>query len=72
MDRSQEERLLNPRPGSAIAHARDFGIDLTLLVSNLRLSPAERLRNNEEAVNDMLKFENAMKKARKSNRIPSK
>ncbi len=31
--RTPEEKLLNPRPGSKIAEARDYGIDLTLLVS---------------------------------------
>lgn len=57
---------MNPKPGSRIAKARDYGIDLTLLVENLRLSPAERLRNNEQAVNGLLKFEEAMKKTKKS------
>ena len=37
-----EQRLLNPAPGSRIAAARDFGIDLTLLLQQLRLDPAER------------------------------
>ena len=39
-----ERRLLNPAPGSAIAAARDFGIDLTLLIERLRLTPEERVR----------------------------
>jgi hypothetical protein len=59
-----EEKLLNPRQGSKIAAARDFGIDLTLLVGNLRLTPVERLRNSETAVNDLPRFELAMKNAR--------
>jgi len=37
-----EQRLLRPAPASRIAAARDFGIDLTLLLMQLRLSPAER------------------------------
>jgi hypothetical protein len=37
-----EQRLLHPEPDSRIAAARDFGIDLTLLLMQLRLSPAER------------------------------
>ncbi|BDC51915.1 hypothetical protein F183_A42300 [Bryobacterales bacterium F-183] len=36
------ERLRNPAPGSKIEAARDFGIDLTLLMENLKLSPAQR------------------------------
>ena len=64
MKRTPEEKLLNPRPGSKIAEARDFGIDLTQLVENLRLSPAERIRRNDEAVNSMLKFSEAMRQAK--------
>ncbi len=63
--RTREEKLLNPRPGSRIAAARDFGIDLTLLVENLRLTPAERVKNNDAAVNDLFKFEEAMLRAKK-------
>jgi hypothetical protein len=36
-------RLRNPAPGSRIEAAKKFGIDLTLLIENLRLSPAERV-----------------------------
>jgi len=39
-----EEVLRNPRPGTAAAAAREFGIDLTLTIANLRLSPEERIR----------------------------
>lgn len=41
--RTPEEKLLNPRPGSRIAAARDFGIDLTLVASRLRQTPQERI-----------------------------
>ena len=37
-----EQRLLHPAPGSRIEAARNYGIDLTLLVEQLRLTPAER------------------------------
>ena len=40
-----EQRLLNPPRGGAIERARDFGIDLTLLIERLRLTPEERLRD---------------------------
>ncbi len=60
-----EEKLMNPKPGSPIAAAKDFGIDLTLLVENLRLTPAERIRNNDRAINDLVKFEAAMKESKK-------
>jgi len=38
-----EARLRNPAPGSRKA-AQKFGIDLTLLIEHLRLTPAERAR----------------------------
>lgn len=44
-----ENRLLHPAPGSRIAAAKDYGIDLTLLVEQLRLTPAERARKLEMA-----------------------
>lgn len=65
IDKEREERLLNPKPGSRIAAARDYGIDLTLLVENLRLTPAERLRSNDRAINDLKKFEMAVRAAKK-------
>lgn len=64
MKRSREEKLLNPRPGSKIAEARDYGIDLTQLVENLRLTPSERIKRNDDAVNSMLKFQEAMRQAK--------
>ena len=42
MSRNIEEQLLNPQPGTAAARARDFGIDLTLLIRRLKLTPEER------------------------------
>jgi len=38
-----EERLRHPRPGSRIAEAQRCGVDLTLMIENLRLTPAERV-----------------------------
>jgi len=38
------ELITNPPPGSKIAAAREFGIDLTLLLENLALTPTERLK----------------------------
>ena len=47
---SPEERdallslVLDPPAGSKLAAAKDFGVDLTLLLSALELTPAERAR----------------------------
>lgn len=51
MDRLENtiERLRCPKPGSRIEAARDFGVDLNLLIANLRLSPAERVGRMHEA-----------------------
>ena len=35
--------ILNPAPESDLARARDYGIDLTLILANLERTPQERL-----------------------------
>ena len=50
---SAEEKLRHPRPGSAIARARDYGIDLTLLIERLRRTPEERVRDLQRAIKGM-------------------
>lgn len=69
MKASPREKLLNPSPDGMIAAARDFGIDLTMLVENLRYSPAERIKRNDQAVNSMRKFESAIRRAKESKNI---
>jgi len=64
MGRSREEKLLHPPPGSRIAAAKEFGIDLTLLIEDLRLIPAQRVRSNDQAVNDLTRIETAMRRAK--------
>jgi hypothetical protein len=44
-----EARLRNPRPGSRIEAAQKYGIDLTLLIEQLRLAPSERVRRMAQA-----------------------
>jgi hypothetical protein len=44
-----EAALLNPKAGSRIEAAKNYGVDLTLLVEQLRLTPAERARKLELA-----------------------
>jgi hypothetical protein len=59
-----EDRLRNPRPGSRIEAARHFGIDLTLLIANLRLSPAERVRSMLEFIEEAEKVRGAARRVR--------
>ena len=54
-----ERWLIEPKPGTAAARARDFGVDLSLTVSNLRLTPAERVRQLDE-------FQAVMKELRRA------
>lgn len=42
------ERLRNPLPGGKVEAAKRFGVDLTLLMAQMRLSPAERARRTHE------------------------
>ena len=58
--RSPEEKLLNPRPGSKIAEAVRFGLDLTLVVGNLRLTPQQRLENLQGAMDSVEKLRSAV------------
>jgi hypothetical protein len=64
MSRTAREKLMNPKPGSKIAAARDFGIDLSMLAENLRYTPAERIKRNDQAVNSVLKIAEAVRKAK--------
>lgn len=62
MKRTPEEKLLNPRPGSKIAAARDFGIDLSLTISQLRLTPQERINNLQSSMSFAAELDRARKK----------
>lgn len=62
MKRSVEEKLLNPRPGSKIAEARDFGIDLTLTVSQLKLTPQQRIDNLQASMKFLAELDRARTK----------
>ena len=44
MRKEDEDYFLNPPPGSAAERAAEFGMDLTLTLENLRLTPEERIR----------------------------
>jgi hypothetical protein len=43
-----DDYFLNPPPGSAAARAVEFGIDLSLTLENLRLTPEERIRKLDD------------------------
>ena len=65
-----EEWLLNPKPGTAAAAAREFGIDLSLTLANLRLSPEERIRRLDKARAMINEVREAGRRARSRRRSP--
>ena len=64
MKRTIEERLLNPKSGSKIAAAKEFGIDLTLLLRQLRLTPQQRLDELQSAMESVEGLKKARRKIR--------
>jgi hypothetical protein len=58
------ELINNPPPGSKLAEAKEYGIDLTLLVSNLNLTVADRLRKLQAVASFMEKVRSAKTVAR--------
>ncbi len=44
--------------------AEAYGIDISLIRANLRLTPAERLRRHDKSLNTMKKLRAAMEKKR--------
>jgi hypothetical protein len=61
-----EERLHNPPPGSRVEAAREFGIDLTLLIERLRRTPEERVRDLQQAIRGLESMRGAARKRRPS------
>ena len=59
-----ESRLRNPAPGSRIEAAQRYGIDLSLLIEQLRRTPAERARVAESASIAIAKVRGAARKRR--------
>ena len=51
-----ENYFLNPPPGSAAERAAEFGIDLTLTLENLRLTPEERVRKLDDFIEGVAKL----------------
>jgi hypothetical protein len=58
------ERLRNPKPGGKIWEAREYGVDLTLLMSNLQHTPEERLRYLEKVMQDFEELQGAARRAK--------
>ncbi len=68
MNEKAIEKLLNPPPNGKIAAAKEFGIDLTLLIGTLRMTPDERVRNLQESMRSLEEFSRQAELSRKQNR----
>jgi hypothetical protein len=72
MEKLSKERLekirrliVNPRPGSKVAAATEFGIDLTLTLGQLRKTPQERVEHQQSAMRSLEEFRRQVKESRK-------
>ena len=61
MKENWEALLLNPPPNSKIAQAKEFGIDLTLLLRNLRLTPQQRIDELQQLLSDFAQLDLQLK-----------
>ena len=63
MTREEQQRLFdlvaNPPPGSKIEAAKQYGIDLTLNLRRLALTPTERIREMEGALRLVMELRRA-------------
>ena len=57
--------ILNPRPGSKVAAATEFGIDLTLTFGQLKKTPQERVEYQQSAMRSLEEFRRQVKESRK-------
>jgi len=56
MRASIEDYFLHPPTGSAASRAAQFGIDLTLTLANLTLTPEERIRKLDGFIESVAKL----------------
>ena len=66
-----ENHFLNPPAGSAASRAVKFGIDLTLTLRNLRLTPEERIRQLDGFINAVAELRTSVRRTNRTNAISS-
>ena len=62
-EKELRELIENPPEGSAIAKAKEFGVDLYSILENLKLTPAERLRRAAEETDFVRRLRQNLKEA---------
>lgn len=66
-----ESHFLDPPAGSAASRAVDFGIDLTLTLENLRLTPEERIRQLDRFIKGVAELKDSARRTNRTNAIPN-
>lgn len=61
------ELLRNPRPGSKVAAAKEFGIDLSLTFEQLKKTPQQRVDDQQTAMRSLEELGRQAEKWRKQN-----
>ncbi len=61
-----EEWFCHPPPGSKAAAAREFGIDLTLTLINLRQTPEQRLLTLQRFAEQIDELRRALQRSRQT------
>jgi hypothetical protein len=68
LDVSERHRIEDSVPVTAVERARAFGVDISLLVENLRLTPKERLERAQEAARSLAALQTEAENGRKGTR----
>ena len=66
-----ENHFLNPPAGSAASRAAEFGIDLTLTLEHLRLTPEERIRKLDNFIQGIAELRASARIIKTTNGSPS-
>lgn len=69
MSKAGEDYFLNPPPGSAGARAVEFGVDLTLTLINMRLTPEERIEQLEGFIRSVAELKDSARRVRRTDAI---
>ena len=66
-----ESYFLCPPADSAAARAAEFGIDLTLTLEHLRLTPEERIRKLDSFIQGVAELKNSARKINPTDAAPN-
>ena len=58
-------RLFHPIPGGKVEAAKCFGVDVSLLLEQLRLTPGDRVRSMQQAAETAERLRGAARRPRK-------